>query len=141
MIVTVVSGEAKWRQALEAGLRARGFDALAVYEEGEEPWPRPRAQPLVFLIDAHVPPYGATELATQLRTLLGERCPVLVCLGDPAEAYDGELFAARTERPDNAFALLDELEHLLPRVVGMGSGYSVHLADQNNPGNGGEATG
>ncbi|MCA9608871.1 MAG: hypothetical protein KC619_24875 [Myxococcales bacterium] len=122
MVVTVVSGDAEWRRALEAGLASAGFAPLAIYEETFDPRIR-RTPPLALLIDATDDEYDAVQLAGWLQILLADRCPALVCLGEPKGEHDAELFAGRAPRPDDPNELLDELEHLVPRVAGMASGF------------------
>ena len=119
ILVAVVSGDATWRRALEAGLSARGLSPVPLLETHETRAPS-HARPLAVLVDAIAAPYGASELAEQLEMFLGERCPALICLGDAGSGAD--LFAGRAGRPDDPLLLLDELEQLIPRCTGMGSG-------------------
>lgn len=136
MVVTVVSGDAAWRRALEAGLATVGFAPLAIYEESFDPRLR-RAPPLALLIDATDEEYDAVELAGWLQIILADRCPALVCLGEPRGEHDDDLFAGRAARPDDPNDLLVELEHLVPRVAGMASGFVARNAGDEDE----EATG
>lgn len=121
MVVTVVSGDEAWRRALERGLASVGFAPLDLYDEGAVA--NRRSPPLALLIDADNDPYDAVDLASWLTIILADRCPPLVCLGQPKGDCDEELFAGRAERPDDPAELLRELEHLVPRVAGMASGF------------------
>ena len=124
MVVTVVSDDEEWRASIETALAERGF----------EPLPLPdvvarlplAAKPAVLLLDAGVSPYGSTELAAQLKIFLEDRCPPLVCVGEPKESDDGQLFDAVVPRGPVGSSI-DELVHLLPRLRGV-SGF-VSRAD------------
>jgi hypothetical protein len=117
MVVTVVSDDEAWRADLEAALGARGFDALGLPEDGVAPLPL-SAKPSALLLDAGVLPYGASEMGAQLKVFLEDRCPPLVCIGEPPESDDGEIFDANVPRTDDPEAMVDELVQLLPRLRG-----------------------
>lgn len=118
MVVTVVSEDERWRRGLEAGLKTRGFAPVDVSSDHAIP---PHRAPLALLIDAHGEPYDAVEIASWLRFFLADRCPALVCLGQPPADCDDGLFAGISERPDDPGELLDELVRLVPAAVGMTS--------------------
>jgi len=113
-VVTVVSDDLALRSGVEEGLRSRGFEILPL-PEGED-WSRPplARKPSALLLDATVDPYGATELAEQLRAWLDARCPALVCLGEPAEPAPEGVFDARVTCGEG---LVAELAQLLPRLT------------------------
>ncbi|MCB9595573.1 MAG: hypothetical protein H6719_22825 [Sandaracinaceae bacterium] len=136
MVVTVVSGDTEWRRALEAGLATVGFDPLAIFDDELET-PHRGPPPLALLIDAEDDPYDAVELATWLTIILADRCPALICLGEPKGEHDDELFAGRAPRPSDPNELLTELEHLVPRTVGMASGFVARAVPDHDD----EATG
>ncbi len=127
MVVTVVSGDPAWRDALERGLPTVGFAPLSIYDDAFDPRAR-RAPPQALLIDAEDDPYDAVELASWLALILADRCPAMICLGEPKAHCDEELFAGRAARPSNPQDLLTELEHLVPRAVGMASGFVARAA-------------
>jgi hypothetical protein len=123
MVVTVVSDDALWRETLERELAERGFEALPLPADDAPARLPLKAKPTALILDAAISPYGATELAAQLQVFLEDRCPALVCAGEPPESDDGDLFDGVVSR----LSALDELVQLLPRLRGV-SGF-VSRAD------------
>ncbi|MEQ8457546.1 MAG: hypothetical protein RLO52_05305 [Sandaracinaceae bacterium] len=115
-VVTVVTDDEALRSSLEGGLRERGFDIVSLPDDDQ--WSRaPLARkPSTLVLDAAALPYGATELAEQLRVWLEDRCPALVCVGEPEEPPRDSLFDAQVAR-GAAATLVADLAQLLPRLT------------------------